>query len=134
MIGGRRQAVLAAICAATLVVTTSCKPGDRPPLGRVRGTVTIDGAPASGLGVVFSQPGYRSSSGLTNDVGEYELTYIKEVKGAVVGPHQVRIEVLSHEGDEDGPRSIPARYNRETELTADVERGSNRIDFALESQ
>ena len=122
--------------AAVLFITISfsvvgCQQGDRPPLGRVRGTVTVDGAPAAGVGVIFSQEGYRSSSGLTDAAGEYELTYIRDVKGAVVGLHRVRIDVFAGEGK--ARKRLPARYNRQTELTADVQRGRNRFDFDLES-
>lgn len=113
------------------LLIAGCGSDDRPALGRVSGVVTIDGQPAAGIGVVFSQAGFRSSSGLTNDRGEYELQYLKGVRGAVLGEHRVRIESVGNEGD--GPRlRIPRRYNRDTELTARVERGSNEFDFSLE--
>ena len=134
MICGQRYGALATILLAGICSVVGCNQGDRPPLGRVRGVVTIDGAPVSGVGVIFSQQGYRSSSGLTNGSGEYELTYIKEIKGAVVGPHRVRIDVIPHEGEGKGRQRLPERFNRKTVLTAEVERGSNQIDFAVESQ
>ena len=111
---------------------TGCQRGDRPPLGKVTGTVSIDRKPAAGLAVRFSTPGFRSSIGLTDQEGRYELNYVKEVMGAAVGTHTVRIQQVSQEG-KSVPVRIPARYNRESELTAEVKRGRNTIDFDLTS-
>ena len=97
------------------------------------GTITLDGEPTPGLAVLFSQSGFRSSSGITNEAGEYELSYIKDTKGAVVGEHRVRIEFVQREGA--GRRvQLPERYNRSTELTATVKSGRNKIDFDLVSE
>ena len=117
---------------ALSLTSLGCSSSDRPPIGKVTGVITINGKPASGLGVLFSQQGFRSSSGFTNEQGEYELKYIKNTMGAAVGPHKVRIEYLSQEGA--GPRRgrIPPRYNRSTELTAQVEPGDNVFNFDLE--
>ncbi len=127
----------AAHLSSTLIITLlvaaclGCSKGDRPPLARVKGTVTIDGKPASGVGVVFSQTGYRSAFGMTNDMGEYELKYLKDVMGGVIGENRVRIESVATEGKGNTIR-IPARYNRKSELTAIVESGRNTINFSLE--
>ena len=120
------------IISAAALSCLGCSSGDRPPIGQVTGTVTINGKPTAGLGVLFSQRGFRSSSGYTNAQGEYELKYIRDTMGAAVGPHKVRIEYISQEGA--GPRrgKIPPRYNRNTELTAQVEPGDNVFNFDLE--
>ena len=116
---------------AFVLLWIGCSRGDRPPLGKVRGVITLDGKPTPGLGIIFSTPGFRSSTGLTNDQGEYELNYIKEVMGAVVGTHVVKIDFMSREAD--GQKQLPKKYNRESELTREVERGRNVFDFELES-
>ena len=106
--------------------------GDQPKLGKVRGVVTLDGQPVSGAGVVFSQAGHRSATGRTNSDGEYEMMYMKDAPGAIVGNNVVRILRPGQEGTNSSPQ-IPAKYNRDSELRANVTPGRNQIDFALES-
>ncbi|MEM8944023.1 MAG: hypothetical protein AAGD11_02490 [Planctomycetota bacterium] len=126
-----RRAILVAF--AALCVCVGCSNGDRPPIGQVTGVVTVDGKPMAGLGILFSQKGFRSSSGFTNERGEYELKYVKDTMGAAVGSHKVRIEYISQEGA--GPRRgrIPAQYNRNTELTVEVEPGNNEFNFDVKT-
>lgn len=119
---------------ALLCISLGCSDGDRPPIGRVKGLVTIDGQPAEGLGVLFSQQGFRSSSGMTNERGEYELKYVKDTMGAAVGTHKVRIEYVSQEGAVARRATIPEKYNRKSELTAKVESGTNEFNFDLQTK
>jgi hypothetical protein len=75
---------------------------------------------------------------ITDAAGRYELTYVRSVKGAKVGAHCVRVYYPATDDEDDtrsfsGPR-IPARYNAESTLTAEVQRGRNTFDFALESK
>ena len=121
------------VCMILLVVCIGCSNSDRPPIGRVKGVITLDGKPAAGMAILFSQKGFRSSSGFTNENGEYELKYIRDVMGAAVGSHKVRIEYLAQEGGKRRLR-LPERYNRQTELTAEVEPGRNELNFDLKSQ
>jgi len=122
--------------AAAIVVvaclTIGCSRGDRPALGRVSGTVTLDGGPLAAALVVFtpSGPG-RSSQGRTDAAGRYELDYLRDIAGANLGRHEVRITTLDEAGE--GER-LPARYHSETELCADVTAGHNTIDFRLDSR
>lgn len=110
-----------------------CNKGDRPDIGEVHGTITVDGQPASNVIVAFTQPGFRASRGFTNQDGQYELKYVKDVDGAVLGEHSVK---LRYYGAEEGPKreQLPAKYNTDSELTAIVEPGRNQIDFSLETK
>jgi len=100
-----------------------CSAGDHPELGTVHGTVTLDGRPLAGACVVFQpSPKGRASSGLTDKTGRYELIYLREIKGAKVGPHRVRITTASEEHPDE---RLPARYHHETILTAEVQSGEN---------
>lgn len=129
--------------------------GDRPELGHVTGTVTLDGEPVSGTVVVFYPDNGRPARGKTDLDGKYELTYIHKTLGSKVGHNRVEIapnEEGENEEDEDEeagdtedvgaakrPRTsrkavIPARYNTKSELEADVQPGENVFDFKLESQ
>jgi hypothetical protein len=127
---------------------------DRPELGQVTGTITMDGTPLTGTVVVFSPDNGRPSRGKTDAEGKYELTYIGETRGAKIGHH--RVEIAPNEEGEDlseieaatagestatptspvKPRknSVPARYNTNSELQADVKAGENVFDFKLESR
>jgi len=132
------------IVACLLLAGAGCRQSDQPPLGRVTGTVTLDGQPVAGVEVSFAPESGRPSAGLTDTAGRYELIYVGTTKGAKVGSHRVRIAALAPDfadsGDGDRPARpaqlirIPRRYNLETTLTAEVRRGRNEFDFALESK
>lgn len=119
--------VFAAMVVSFICLSGCNDTGDRPNIADVTGVVTFDGKPLSGASITFNQPGFRSSIGNTNAEGRYELIYIRDVRGAVHGEHEVKIKVFG-----GGPR-VPARYNDKSELTAVVEPGSNEINFDLTS-
>lgn len=102
--------------------------GDRPDLGEVSGIVTLDGQPLAHASISFIQEGFRPSIGQTDDQGRYELTYIRDIKGAAVGTHMVKIKVFG-----PGAQKVPPRYNSESELTCEVKPGHNEINFDLTS-
>ena len=113
-----------------LPMLPACRHGDRPPLGRVTGTVTLDGQALAGASVVFQPQGARTSRGITDEAGRYELIYLRDIHGAVLGDHRVRIVTADEENTEE---RLPARYNRETTLGAKVKPGKNSFDFKLHS-
>jgi len=121
------------IVAGLLVSLVGCGKGDQPDLGTVSGVVTVDGKPAAGLGILFTQRGFRSSGGCTNEAGEYNLKYLRDTMGAVVGKHEIRIDYLPQE-EKKRQRTLPKKYNRESELFRVVESGSNVINFDLQSE
>jgi hypothetical protein len=123
------------IVAPALLVCLGCGGGD---VGYVEGTVTMDGAPLPDAIVTFQPEGGRPSSGRTDENGYYELIYTRGKKGAIPGKHTVTISTLQ-EGDPDAggesvPEKVPAKYNTDTELTADVKAGRNDFDFDLSSE
>ncbi len=113
----------------------------------------MDGQPLVATVVVFSPDNGRPSRGKTDAEGKYELTYIGETRGAKVGHHRVEIapneegedesEIEAATAGEDVSASspvkpektrVPARYNTNSELEADVKAGESVFDFKLESQ
>ena len=125
-----------------------CDRSDMPDTGRVTGTATLDGVPLASARVSFTPTTARPSYGTTDADGRYELTYIRDTKGAAVGEHTVRITTggeveedvdvdadTAQSGEAGGPtyipESVPAKYNEETTLSAIVEPGDNVIDFEL---
>jgi hypothetical protein len=141
------QRLTVALSLGALLLCAGCGRSD---LGRVSGTVTMDGEPVEGVTVTFMPNGGGGVSfGTTDSNGEYTLTHFSGSRGAVIATHSVSIEVdeddeenWDSEGYEEEPeeaedepveRRIPERYNDETELTAEVSAGDNPIDFTLTS-
>lgn len=125
---------LLAIAYSVIMFPTGCSQHGAPGLASVTGTVTLDGAPLANAFVVFSPKDSteKPSRAYTDSDGHYELTYLRDMKGAVVGEHTVRITTAT----ENRPQEIlPARYNSRTELEVTVKPGSNdEVDFNLTSQ
>ncbi len=104
--------------------------GDRPELMPVVGLVTLDSQPLAGATVVFRPESGKASRGVTNAEGRYELIYLRDMKGAKLGKHTVTITTASEVSPDE---RLPERYNRKTELTAQVDADTDGIDFALKS-
>jgi hypothetical protein len=123
-----------AISAAALLLA-GC--GGGPTLGRVEGTVTLDGQPLADAKVEF-QPTSGSPSYATTDAqGDYKLMFAPDQYGAIPGDHVVRIttfQASSEPGSTDVVEErVPAKYNSESELHKNVTTGRQEIDFPLSS-
>lgn len=112
----------------------------QPILGLVEGTVTINGAPAADVMVTFEPQSNgdlkksmigSASTAMTDAQGKFELQYGGGgTKGAVVGPHVVRIASTAGGGPAGGEKGltaafIPPNYNSATTLKANVAEGEN---------
>jgi len=140
----------AAFSACVLALFLCCLPGcgsnsDRPELGYVSGTVTMDGRPASGLQVVFEPETGRPAAAVTDDSGKYTLEYTADASGTKTGPNVVRIttyreQAIDAETDdvEEVEEPIPPRYHREApdnpEMNVEITSGSNEFNFDLKSE
>lgn len=107
-----------------------CGRSDLPELGKVEGTVTMDGKPLSSAVITFLPEQGRPAVANTDSEGYYELMYTADTKGATVGPNEVRV---LWSDDAPGPFPIPDKYNNRSELKADVQPGRNTFDFDLKS-
>lgn len=124
-----------------LAATTGCGPSG-PELGRVEGTVTLDGKPLTGARVCFyPEAGGRTAEAVTDQQGHYVLSYTREGTGAVAGVNKVSISTYEEpvsldDGTKQGgvPEKVPAKYNTQSTLTREVKTGRQTIDFALESK
>ena len=108
---------------------------DAPDTVTVKGTVTLDGKPLAAGEVIFTSDADEEQS--SNGAGE-----IKDGKFTfemTVGKKNVKIiSMKKGEKDETGAgleeNIIPAKYNEETTLTAEVTKdGKNEFPFKLES-
>ena len=105
-----------------------CRPSG-PRIAPVTGIVTMDGQPLPGAAVIFRPAEGRFSSARTDGSGRYELIYLRDKKGAIVGPHKV---VITTRSESVPVEKVPAQYNTDSTLTAEVADGSNEFDFQLE--
>ncbi len=132
----RRRAAARAVGGSWLIAlaaATGCSGPKPPPLGRVEGIVTLDGSPLAAAAVFFTPDGPgRTSIGLTDADGRYAVTYLRDIHGADLGRHRVRITTATE--DSGGKERLPQRYHAKSQLTATVEPGANRHDFALTSK
>lgn len=130
---GSFMAALVTALAVIALLLAGCGSTTMPPLGQVEGTVTLDGAPLPAAFVVFTPDGPgRSSTATTDTAGRYTLTYLRDIAGADVGGHSVRITTATRK--RGIKEMLPLRYHRRSELRATVSPGGNTIDFPLQSK
>ena len=118
---------------------------DQPDLGLVKGVVTLEGQPLSGASISFLPDSGRTASARTDANGNYELIYIRDTPGCKLGQNKVIITTLNDNAEDDNAlegddavikvervkETLPAKYNRKTELVAMVKPGENTFDFKL---
>ena len=128
---------VSAILSSLLVV--GCGDGDHPQIYRVRGTVTLDGAPVSSGGVRFSSPDGRLAIGKIQTDGSYSLATTKWGQGALPGSYRVSVQVRDIKPETDtmpawpGASRIPEKYEDPTTsgLEFEVVAGENQFDIKL---
>ncbi len=122
-----------------VVGVTGCGSGD---IGRVEGTVKLDGKPLPNAQLEFFPQGDGvggNSAAVTDENGHYELHYGREDMGAAIGEHLVQIRTAGVGGsggdyNSSSPEKLPLKYNTNSELKKTVKAGRNTIDFDLESK
>lgn len=120
-----------------LVITSVVGCGDSD-IGRVSGTVRLDGKPLPDATVEFQPEDGSPSYGLTDRRGRYELMYLPKMPGAEVGQHTVRVTTYDWVTNEDGSKSelpelVPPRYNVKSQLRYEVKSGTQTFDIEIES-
>jgi hypothetical protein len=108
-------------------------------LGKVVGTVTLDGKPLPDATVAFTPMDGQMSHGMTDAAGKFSLKFQDGRPGTMLGENQVSIETLRWRPNAAGevieyPELVPAKYNVETELIRSVERGEQEFNFELSSE
>ena len=142
------RGVLAPCLAAAMVALAGCGGSiDGLPREAVSGTVTLDGQPLAAGAIQFfpetKAGGVAVSGGSPVEDGEFSIT---RDYGLVPGSYKVAINAAEPESPDKRTKGhsrkgapiediIPARYNSQTTLTAEIERGgSNRLKFELLSK
>ena len=117
MRGSRGVLVSLSLCA--ILAIAGCGQSDHPPLGRVSGKVTLNDKPLPGALVIFHPAKGHISCDTTNAEGHYDLVFIRDEHGAIVGKHRVEITTLA---SEDARKElVPERYNK-----SNAQEGSRR--------
>ncbi len=136
MIGSLRRVGLGLIALAGIM---GCGPGG-PEIARVQGTITMDGKPLPAAVVMFVPERGRPSACETDDSGNYVLEFTEGRMGAIPGKNRVEINTARLAYEKDGKQypavkeSVPAKYNRNTELEFNVEpKKTNIANFDLKS-
>jgi hypothetical protein len=109
----------------------------RTQLGRVSGTVVLYGRPLPRATIEFSPAEGSPSYGITDSKGRYTLQYLPNQSGAEIGRHTVRITTYDWQTTQNGgklevPEQVPVHYNSETTLEADIQAGSQSLDWDLQ--
>jgi hypothetical protein len=116
------------------VISGVCVGCDRPgpPVGMVRGTVTLDGTPLpDGQVTFFSIDDTKPPAGGPISDGRIAVEVpIGTVRVIVNSLHVVRPPRLP-EDEGDARERVPPRYNSASELRLDVRPGDNPVTFAL---
>lgn len=134
-----RRPQFAAACVLLSVLAIGCGGGeDGPSMYPVSGTVTFDGNPVEDGRVLFRElEGDRRAFSAPIENGEYEL---------MAEPGRMTVEITASRlipGKFDtsngtpepmGEMYIPAQYNRETTLEAEVKSSDNDIPFDLKAE
>ncbi len=88
-------------CLGILIFLTGCGSGEMP-LGRVSGTVTLDGQPVSGGIIHFMPQSGPAATGVIDASGRYNLTTYSEGDGAVIGSHTIYFAPNSDDSHMEG--------------------------------
>ena len=138
------KTILVAVCCAAVLggawwVATHLlnSRGDLPDLGTVTGIVTLNGEPLARATIAFhprppkpgQSPAGSASFGRTDENGLYELEYVQNVPGAVLGKH--RVEITPHSSSRV---LLPSKYNDRSQLEVEVKEGKNFHNFTLKTK
>ncbi len=109
-----------------------------PPLGKVTGTISIDGRPVRNARIEFHPvaaakvtggDNLATSMAISDGNGKFVLYYGAGIPGAVIGPHIVMISAQ----DEVGHELVPADWNAASQHRFEVKSGSNRVTLEIDT-
>jgi hypothetical protein len=133
----------ARLLVGALFLLAGCGQGDgysKLNLVEVTGKVTLDGAPLANARVRFEASDGTGAEGITDASGNYRLMHDSEHAGCTPGAKTVRITsgaALEEGADPEtaaASEKIPAAYNSQSTLKADVSESNKTFDFDLQSK
>ncbi len=145
-----RNCLIVSLLAVAIVISGCQKPSNLPPQYPVSGTISLDGKPLPGAGIMFLPRGDTRGNGamaMSDPTGKYTLKTDHGGPGAPEGEYAVTIsKVVNRDGTpyvpnpdvaEAGEReTLPGIYSdsMKTTLNANVPKGGNTINFDLKSK
>ncbi|QDT27812.1 hypothetical protein Enr10x_31420 [Gimesia panareensis] len=122
-------------CLLALAGLAGCSGGESlPELATVTGVVNLDGSPLPSANILFQPQQGKTAFALTDENGKFELMYSQDATGATPGNYTVKISKEKNP-EEPGNELLPAKYNEQTTLTADVKADQeNEFQFDLTSK
>ncbi|WDI42581.1 carboxypeptidase regulatory-like domain-containing protein [Bremerella sp. P1] len=135
-----KHRLMVMLLGAALMTTVGCGGGEYDNLGEVSGKITLDGEPLKHAVITFQPQGGRPAYGKTGEDGKYRMMYTGSQAGATVGMNTVTITNGGEKRDEETGKiwfqkeQVPPKYNSKTELTYDVQAGSQTHDFELKTK
>ncbi|MEW4452257.1 hypothetical protein AB1L30_06170 [Bremerella sp. JC817] len=117
---------------ATLGCTAAAEPEE--PRFQVSGVVTLDGKPLDAGQIIFDSP-EQAAKGIPPvmaeiQAGKYSLSVPEGTKTVKI-THMVEVGKEEITGDPIMKEEIPAKYNRNSKLTAQVDKKENTENFDL---
>lgn len=127
-----KHMMLITVLAAIFCISVSCsdRAPDMPELGRVHGTITLDGTPLSGVSIYFEPEKGRPSMAKADAEGKYDAIYLIDERGVKIGPCSVRVEW----GIDDSGPVIPPQYGTKSKLKLEVKPGDNIFNIEMVSK
>lgn len=122
-----------AILLAPVVLSACVTERALPELGTVTGVLKLDGAPLHEAQVKFYPNNGRTSFGMTDRQGRYELNYDREVLGAILGYHTVVISKTLMDDTMGAREVLPDKYSGDSQIRVRVDPGANVFDFDLQT-
>ena len=145
-----RNCLIPSLLGVFLLIAGCQKPSNLPPQYPVSGTISLDGKPLGGAGIMFLPRGDTRGNGamaMTDPTGKYTLKTDHGGLGAPEGEYAVTIsKVVNRDGTpyvpnpdvaEAGEReTLPGTYSdsMKTILKANVPKGGDTINFELKSK
>ena len=145
-----RNCLIPSLLGVFLLIAGCQKPSNLPPQYPVSGTISLDGKPLGGAGIMFLPRGDTRGNGamaMTDPTGKYTLKTDHGGPGAPEGEYAVTIsKVVNRDGTpyvpnpdvaEAGEReTLPGTYSdsMKTILKANVPKGGVTINFELKSK
>jgi hypothetical protein len=131
----RASPLVTAALATVLLSITGCSGRYEPSasdLGRVTGTVTLDGEPVPNA-ILMLRPdaeGAHQSIARADDKGFYKAMYYTDLEGVQVGPCTVIVTF----GMDLSRGVVPPKYSSESELKFEVMPGDNTYNVEMTSR
>ncbi|HTQ40967.1 MAG TPA: carboxypeptidase-like regulatory domain-containing protein [Pirellulales bacterium] len=119
---------LASVLLAIILISSAGCNSSGVQLGSVTGRITKNGKPQPKVSIFLTPlEGGRGSEGLTNENGEYQMVYTRDLMGALVGKQRLTVSTAPKTKNGDIVSPGMQLVSKEVEIKP----GSNTFDYDL---